>query len=63
MANSHGEVVIDFGNVSPWLLPSRLEKLLTEKVAAAASNTPSNTVIPSDDGVTSDNSDPFDLNS
>jgi hypothetical protein len=63
MANSEGEVMIDFGNVSPWLLPTRLDKLLTQKVAAAASTTPSDTAIPSDDGVTTDTSDPFDLNS
>lgn len=62
MANSEGEVVVDFGNVSPWLLPTRLDKLLTQKVAAA-STSPSDTAIPSDDGVTTDTSDPFDLNS
>ena len=63
MANSEGEVMVDFGNVSPWLLPNRLDNLLTQRVAAAVATTPSDTVIPSDDGVTSDTSDPFDLNS
>ena len=62
MANSEDEVVVDFGNVSPWLLPNRLDKLLAQKVAAA-SNTPSDTAIPSDNGVTTDTTDPFYLNS